>query len=371
MSTQFFRLKVKEKIQETDDTVSLNFDIPEDLKETFDFLPGQYLTLKFQFGENEARRAYSMSSSPMEEGIKVTIKKVEKGLVSNHIHDKVSVGDEVDVMPPQGRFVPKINEENRKVYYLFGAGSGITPLMSITKTLLEEEPQSSIFLFYGSREESGVIFKDELDALEKKYAGQLKVVHTLSNPAKAKAGGLAGMFGKKKTLWLGQKGRIDRRTTADFLEKNIPPYPDTEYFICGPGTMTQTIEDVLIARGVNKKKIHFELFNATLPGDLSKDANTSEKRNGASKVTVILDGKSIELNLAEGKTILDGLLDIKEEAPYSCTTGSCSTCMAKVTKGKVEMEICYALDDDEIADGYILTCQAKPITAEVELSFDD
>lgn len=370
MSVQFHTLSIKEKIQETSDTVSLRFEIPTPLTETFQYKAGQYLTLRFNINGNDVRRAYSMSSSPLDSHITVTVKRVDKGLVSNHIHDKVNVGDQIEVMPPQGRFVPKLEEENRKTYYLFGAGSGITPLMSILKTVLENEPQSSVFLFYGSRNSEQIIFKSALEQLEQRYKGQLNVTHILSQAKKVKAGGLAGMFGKKQSLWLGENGRIDRRTTANFLEKNIPPYPDTEYFICGPGTMTQTIEDVLAARGVKKKQIHFELFNAELPGDGSKKANKAVAKGGAAQAIIHLDGKVFNVEIPEGKTILDALLDIKEEPPYSCTTGSCSTCMAKVINGEVKMDVCYALDDDEIADGYVLTCQAKATSAEIEVNFD-
>ncbi len=369
MSTQFYSLVVKDKIQETSDTVSLQFQIPENLKEDFQFLAGQYLTLKFNIDGVEARRAYSMSSSPLEKDITVTIKRVEGGLVSNYIHDKVSIGDTIEVMQPQGKFVPQLKVENRKTYYLFGAGSGITPLISMIKTIVEEEPQSSVFLLYGSRKEDEIIFKNELETLKQKYKGQIHITYTISQPTQVKAAGLIGMIGKKKVLWTGKKGRIDRKMTAIFLEENIPPYPNTEYFICGPGNMLQVIEDVLIARGVNKKQIHFELFNSTLPGDGTKDKSASSD-GATAKVKVLLDGKSIELEVTKDTTILDALLELKHEPPYSCTTGSCSTCMAKVSQGKVKMDVCYALDDDEIEDGFVLTCQAKPVSNEVELNYD-
>jgi ring-1,2-phenylacetyl-CoA epoxidase subunit PaaE len=371
MSNQFHSLRIKEKIQETDDTVSIKFEVPLDLKDAFEFKAGQYLTLKFNIKGQDARRAYSMSSSPLESDITVTVKRVDKGLISNYIHDNLKIGDHVETMAPQGRFVAKLNNENRKTYYLLGAGSGITPLMSILKTVLEEEPQSSIFLFYGSRNEEQIIFKNELDTLEKKYSGQLHVSHIVSQPKQVKTGGISGIFGKKKSLWLGEKGRIDRRTSANFFERNIPTYPNTEYFMCGPGNMIQTVEDVLIARGVNKKQIHFEMFNSELPGDGSQEkSSTPLSSNGSTKAVIHLDGNTFNASIAQGQTILEALLAIKKEPPYSCTTGSCSTCMAKITKGSATMDVCYALDDDEIEEGYVLTCQAKTTSAEIEVDFD-
>lgn len=371
MSNQFHSLRVKNKIQETTDTVSIQFEIPKDLKDAFKFEAGQYLTLKFNIQGEDVRRAYSMSSSPLDNDITVTVKRVNKGLVSNYIHDNLNIGDNVESMAPQGRFVAKLNNEHRKTYYLLGAGSGITPLMSILKTVLEEEPQSSVFLFYGSRNEEQIIFKEELDSLEKKYEGQFHITHILSQPKQVKSGGIAGMFGKKKSLWLGEKGRIDRRTSANFFEKNIPPYPNTEYFMCGPGNMIQTVEDVLIARGVDKKQIHFEMFNANLPGDGTQKQSTQQSSEGGiTEATIHLDGNTFNAPMRKGQTILDALLAIKKEPPYSCTTGSCSTCIAKVTKGKVTMDVCYALDDDEIEEGYVLTCQAKTTSPEIEVNFD-
>ncbi len=372
MKPEFHTLRLQEKIQETEDTVSLKFGIPENLKEAYNFRAGQYLTLKFNVKGTEARRAYSMSSAPNEDGITVSVKRVKGGLISNHIHDAVKVGDDVEVMVPQGRFLVNPSPEGRKTYYLFGAGSGITPLMSIAKTLLEEEAQSSVYLLYGNRNEDNIIFKSALDKMKETYKGQFFVEYILSQPKKAKAGGLAGMFGKKVSSWAGKTGRIDRRTTAEFLERNTPPYPTTEYYMCGPGNMIETVADVLSARGVNEDNVHFERFSSNVPGDGTGVKNNTAAPAGerGTEAIVHLDGKTLTVNIPEGKTVLDALLALKEDPPYSCTSGSCSTCLAKVLKGKVEMEVCYALDDDEIEDGFILTCQAKPTTSEIELTFE-
>ncbi len=360
----FHQLTISNIKQETPDTVSLSFDIPTDKQSVFQYFPGQYLTLKFDINGNEERRAYSMSSSPLDEQLTVTVKRVKNGKVSNHIQDNLKAGDQVDVLAPDGRFLAKVNEENRKTYYLFGAGSGITPLMSILRTVLEGEPQSSIFLFYGNRKEEDIIFRKELDALQQRYKGQLLVEYILSQPKQEKAGGISGFLGRKKMIWSGRTGRLDKKQAAELLEKHTPRYPDTEYFMCGPGSMNEAIEALLLEKGIDKNRINREVFTTT-----GLDKKEVQAVAGA-QAKIKIGSKIHEITVPAGKTILDALLDLKIEAPYSCTSGSCSTCIAKVNKGTTEMEVCYALDDDEVEEGFILTCQAKPTSAEVEIDFE-
>lgn len=365
MSKQFYKLNVKDIKAETAEAVSVTFEVPVEHKEVFQYTQGQYLTLKFALNGQEVRRAYSMCSSPLEEGLTVTVKRVPKGLVSNHINTALEVGQIVEVMQPDGRFFTKLDPENRKTYYLFGAGSGITPLFSILKTILEEEPQSTVFLLYGNRNEKTIIFKESLDALQKKYAGQFQVDYILSQPIREKAKGLKSIFSKGTISWPGKIGRIDAKQVEEFLEKNPPRYQSVEYFICGPGSMIDIVETTLSRKGIEKDCIHAERFttNAVEAGETIAGAD-------GAKVKVELDGKTIDIIVPANKTILDVLLDLKYEPPYSCTSGACSTCMAKVNKGKVEMDACYALDDDEVADGFILTCQSHPTSDEVEISFN-
>lgn len=363
--TAFYDLAISKITEETADTRSFTFEVPDELATAFKYKHGQYLTLRFHINGQDVRRSYSMSSSPMEPEITVTVKRVEGGLVSNYMHDTLDVGEKVRVMPPDGRFYTKLEHEQKKSYYLFAAGSGITPILSILKTVLEEEPKSRVHLVYGNRNEASIIFEKTLEQLSAKYKGQLFVEHILSQPHREKKGGIGGLFSKGKISWKGQVGRIDSKVVMNYLQANPDPYGKAEYFVCGPGAMLDTVELALKNQGISEKNIHTERFTILKPADVSRADGT----DGAT-IRVSLDGKVHDLPVPTGKTILDTLLDANQEPPYSCMSGSCSTCMAKVTKGKVSMDICYALDDDEVKDGYILTCQAHPQSAIVELTFD-
>lgn len=365
----FYQLPIKSKTAETADTVTLEFSVPDELRDLFTYKQGQYITLRLHLNGHEIRRSYSMSSSPLENRLAVTVKKVSGGQASTYLHDQVQVGDTIEVAPPQGRFFHELNPDKRRTYYLFAAGSGITPLLSIIKTTLESEPMSAIFLFYGSRNEENIIFRDELDRLSERYNGQLHVEHMLSQPKKeSTGGGLFGVFKKSTTNWQGKIGRINGRSANHFLDENMAHGPESDciYFICGPGDMADSIKSSLLGRGIAAKQIHTEHFvNAShTPGEIAA-GGASGKR-----VVVHLKGERIELPVPDGATILDVLVKAKFDPPYSCTAGACSTCMAKLVSGKVKMDACYALDDEEVKAGYILTCQSHPETEVVELTYD-
>jgi ring-1,2-phenylacetyl-CoA epoxidase subunit PaaE len=365
----FYPLKVRSVSAETADAATFELDIPQELQDIFTYKQGQYITIRQEMDGHELRRAYSMSSSPLENRLAITVKKVEGGKMSSWLHDEVKTGDTLMVAPPQGRFFNALNPEKRRTYYLFGAGSGITPLMSIMRTVLESEPMSSIFLLYGSRDEENIIFREDLDRLSERYVGQLHVEHILSRPKKGGGGGLFGLFKKSTSNWQGKTGRISTQVVTTYLDDNIPHGPESDclYYICGPGNLADLVKEALEPRGISAKQIYTELFvNAGhVPGEFSSAGGTGEKR-----VIAHLKGQRIELPVPDGATILDVLVKAKYDPPYSCTAGACSTCMAKVINGKVQMDACYALDDDEVKAGYVLTCQSKLETDLVEITYD-
>lgn len=361
----FHKLKVSEKIQETKDSCSILFTVPDDLSELFKYKPGQYLTLNFIIGGKEERRAYSIYTSPITDQLGCTIKSVKGGKVSNHIIDTLAVGDEVEVMTAQGKFIVTPQRQAVQDHYFIAGGSGITPIMSMVTTLLEEEPLSTIYLLYSNRNEDSIIFKSQLEELQGRYANQFILENILSQPLQTKAGGLKGLFGKKATPnWKGLKGRIDRKVIAEFLQNHPSKTNKNSFYLCGPTGLISTAEAALLGRDVDPTDISKEYFTAA-----------SEKKEGVAvggtgcTAEVKLNGESFTIQLDGEKTLLDAIIDLGKDPPYSCTSGACSTCMAKVTEGSVEMEACFALDDEEIADGYILACQAKPTSATLKLDF--
>lgn len=361
--SNFFSLPVKHIKKETDDAVSIYFDIPHNLKDTYAYQHGQYLTIRTMIGGKEQRRAYSIFTSPLDGEMAIGVKKVSKGLVSTFLCEKLKEGHELQVMPPEGRFTTPLSIDARKDYYLFAAGSGITPLMSILTTILETEPMSTVYLLYGNTSENTVMFNQKLSELEKKYAGQLIVEHILSQPQREKA----GFFSKGKITWLGKTGRIDAAIVENFLTDNPMRSKEAVYFICGPNGMMATVELTLKARGIDKKHLHVEHFNND---GVIVDPSVGGITVDGAQLTVTFMKKTHTVTVPKGEKILDTLLKNKIDAPYSCTSGACSTCMAKVTSGTVKMDVCFALDESEITAGYVLTCQARPTSDIVELTFD-
>ena len=351
----FHKLKVSALDKPIEDATTITFDVPEELKEEFNFKPGQYLNIDFVVNGEKARRSYSLNSCPNSgEPHQVTVKRVKGGLVSNFVQDYLKVGDVLEVMTPDGRFCAELNEEHYKTYFLFAAGSGITPVFSILKSVLIKEPHSRVHLFYGNQNQDTIIFKQELEDLGQKYGERLNVVHILSDP-------------KVWTTWEqwdGKTGMIDPNGVEELITENPPVAQSTEYFICGPGNMNTTVRDKLREIGVPKEFIHIEQFNAD-----AADMDDSIKAFPNAKLTAHLYNQKFEFEVPEGKTILQVLKDANVDPPFSCESGICSTCFATIQKGKAEMKANMVLDDSEVEAGKVLTCQAIPTTEEIEIKY--
>lgn len=369
MAGEFISMVVKEVRQETSEAVSILLEYPAGDKDHLQYKPGQYLTVKWTHDGKELRRSYSISSVPEDPYLSITIKEVSGGKISPVLVRQLKPGDVLEILPPEGRFTAHFGPENKRNIFLIGAGSGITPLISIARTVLEKEPRSSVILLYGSRTPEQIIFKEHLDQLESFYTGQFYIYHTLSKP---EPGGLVkSLFGRKKSTWSGLKGRISPSQIEVLLEKHPLHKKNDLVFLCGPGDLIQMAEKTLLSLGANIDAIKKEYFTPT-SDDLNNVTKTSDKKDSGatSKVTVHLRGDKIEIEVAD-KSILDTLLDLGYDAPYSCHSGACATCMAKVITGRIEMDACFALSDKEVENGYILTCQSHPLTPVVEISYEE
>jgi ring-1,2-phenylacetyl-CoA epoxidase subunit PaaE len=350
---QFQPLTVREVRRETSDSVSVAFDVPSG--GSFRFIPGQYLTLRTNIGGTEVRRSYSLCSSPLSGELRVAIKQVEGGIFSTWANTELKAGDVLDAMPPMGNFILETEPSARRRYVGFAAGSGITPVLSILKTALECEPQSEFLLFYGNRKTASILFKNELEDLKDRYLGRLEVHHVLSREDQ----GSDALF-----------GRLDADRIRYFAE-HIPTVTKADgYYLCGPEPMIHAASDVLKAAGVSSEKIHFELFTAAAPAAASTAQKDKGSAIGDANVTVILDGEETHFTQSSKEFVLDAALDAGADVPYACKGAVCCTCRAKVTEGSVEMAMNYSLTDDEVAEGYVLTCQAMPRSERVVVSYD-
>ncbi len=347
MST-FHKLSIKNYIQETANAVSLIFDIPEHLKDNFSFKAGQYVTLKTTIEAKEIRRSYSICSSPNSGELKIAIKRVENGVFSTYAISHLKTGDVIEVHEPEGKF---ILEPTRSTNYLgIVAGSGITPVLSMIKTVLQLEPSSSFTLIYGNKSSDETMFKTELDALSLAYDTRFNLEYVFSRQNEEGA-----LF-----------GRIDKGHTNYFIKNIYKNWSFKTAFLCGPEEMIKTVSTTLKENHYKESQILFELFTASI-----NEESSSELKNGQTEVTVLLDDEELSFTMNQKDDILAAALRNDVDAPYSCQGGVCSSCLGKVTQGTAVMVKNSILTDDEVNEGFILTCQAHPTSSKISIDFDD
>ena len=352
----FHALKVTEIVPETAEANSIRFEIPPELRDDFAFKAGQHLTLRATINGEEIRRNYSLCTAPADGDWMVTVKRIGGGLFSNWVGDKLKPGDTVEVMVPHGSFTTDFASTRQRHLVGIAGGSGITPVMSLIKTLLREEPESRFTLLYGNRDSSSVIFLETLAGLKDKHLGRLEIYHFLD--------------AEEQDIEL-FNGMLNRERLDDAISSLVPDAATVDgWFICGPGPMMDAAEGALLDRNIAKERIHIERFTADRPaGALAKEMAQLQTQAEGVTVAVTLDGRTRRVAFT-GENILDSARASGLPAPFACKAGVCATCRAKVIKGKVEMAVHYGLTDEEVADGYVLTCQSVPVGDGVAVDYD-
>jgi ring-1,2-phenylacetyl-CoA epoxidase subunit PaaE len=358
MSTHFHSLRVKSITPDTDEAVIVSFDVPAALRNEFQFTQGQHLTLRTQLEHKEQRRSYSICSGVDDGELRIGVRRVAGGLMSNWINTQLKVSDNIDVLPPEGRFFVPIDASKTRHYLGIAGGSGITPILAIMKTVLAREPQSTFTLIYGNRRQSSTMFKDELEDLKNSYLTRLSL-HTV--------------FSQEHMDSPLNTGRLTQAKLAEFLAALINPAMLDHVFVCGPFGFNDEAEAALTKAGIPAAHIHIERFGvpnealgktskpATLPGDAPQAV-----------IHIIRDGVSREIEFrTEHGNVLEAAAAAGLEVPYSCKSGVCCTCRAKLIEGKVRMGRNFALEPQEVAAGFVLTCQAHPLTERLVISFDE
>jgi ring-1,2-phenylacetyl-CoA epoxidase subunit PaaE len=348
--TSFLKLIIKEVRRETKDAVSILFNVPMELKENYKFIAGQYLNLKLTLDGEEIRRAYSICSSPDSGELRISVKAVTGGVFSQFANSKLKVGDAIEIGTPEGKFTFEPQADRQKNYAAFAAGSGITPVMSVLKSMLKNEPKSSFVLVYGNKTPEDTIFHQELHDLQLQYVGRFFVQYVFSQAKVENA-----LF-----------GRIDTPAVNFVLKNKHKELTFDKFYLCGPEQMINRVTEVLIEQNVKESSIKFELFSS------ATTENTIEKSlSGQSKITIMVDDEETTFEMSQKLTVLDAALKQGVDAPYSCQGGICCSCLARVTSGSAEMTKNSILSDKEIASGLILTCQAHPTSESIYIDYDD
>ena len=353
MALHFHKLSVVDIRRETADCVSIAFEVPEDLKQTYQFIQGQNVTVKTEL--DDVRRSYSICSSPLDGELRVAVKKVPNGIFSTFASEKLKKGDLLEVMPPSGSFYTEVMAGQAKKYVFFAAGSGITPVISMIKTILRVEQESEVTLVYGNKNTASIIFKQEIEDLKDRFLQRFRVYHILS---------------RERTDSDFNYGRIDV-SKCNHLSRLIDLDAVDDFFICGPEEMIFTVKDFLQGWGIEDKSIHFELFTTPTRKNTRIYEAPPQVIDGGSEITIRVDGRSHSLLLDyNSNTILDAGLAQGIDLPFACKGGVCCSCRAKLLEGEIEMEANYGLEDSEVKDGYILTCQSHPRSEKVVVDFD-
>lgn len=357
MSLHFHPLRIKDIRRETNECVSIAFEIPEALEPVFRFREGQNITVKAVIDGAEIRRSYSICSSPLEKELRIAVKAVPGGLFSQFANTRLKPGDLLELMPPTGKFNVVLDPAHKKQYLAFAAGSGITPILSIIKTILATEPGSEMTLVYGNRSRSSIIFREALEALKNKYLNRFRIIHVLS---------------RERTDADINFGRIGAAKCHELSPSLVNWSSIDDYFICGPAEMIFSVRDYLLEQNIDPARIHIELFNTPLPSTttsrpIAGNAGTAQ----TASVTIRVDGISFPFELAyDGSSILDAALQQGADLPYACKGGVCATCRAKLVQGEVSMDQNFALEPDELAAGFILTCQSHPRSKSITIDYD-
>lgn len=360
MSTLFHPLRVKAIEPDTAEAVIVSFEVPADLQQVFGFTQGQYLTLRHDIDGQDLRRSYSICAGLDDGELRVGVRKVRGGVFSNWINASLKPGDTIQVMAPQGRFFVPIEPGSARHHVGIAGGSGITPILSIMKTVLAREPHSRFTLIYGNRQLQSTMFKEEIEDLKNRYMTRLVLQHVFSDEHTDSPLGF---------------GVMNRKKIGEFLASVVPAAAIDHVYVCGPFQMNDEAEAALLAAGVPEDRIHIERFGVALPSATQVGAVVHEAQPGDAKqarIVIVRDGLQREITFTEGQpSILDAASAAGLEVPFSCTSGVCGTCRAKCVDGEVRMERNFALDKNEVAAGFVLTCQAHPLTERVTLSFDE
>src|SRR5712672_3884318 len=352
---RFHRLSVNDLRRESPDAVSLTFAIPKDLADDYSFNPGQYLTLRTTMDGEEVRRSYSICSGPDDGELRIAVKKIDGGAFSSWAADELKPGDELDVMTPTGRFGVAPAPDQARVYVAFAAGSGITPVLSIVKGVLAREPDSRCFLFYGNRSTSGMLFREALEELKDRFMERLSVFHVIS--------------GEEQDIPI-LHGRLDGDKVRVLLRSLVSASSVDHVFICGPSGMSEDVEATCRDIGIAEEKIHVERFVSEFGGKPRAKKIVPAGAPPKAIASLVIDGKRREVPVADGEAILDAALRAGMDLPFACRGGMCSTCRAKLVEGEAAMDVNYALEPWELEAGFILTCQAKPVSQKVVVDYD-